>query len=176
MMGGSPANSKISPEEMLRRHVDRILHRSAVPADQQGDLLEELCGHLWQRWRAEMESGLDADGAALAAIQSFGGPDELAVDMTRAFHGRLFATTIGVLLPAVVPPEGRPKGFTRSRALIGIVVAMWLALAPFQIWDGQWSLFQGFAGGLLAVFTLVMMVLAYQALGRQQWWARKPSR
>jgi hypothetical protein len=165
-----PRNPEREAEAILWEHVDRILDRSAVPDADRDELAEELFGHLWQRWHEGVASGLDGQTAAEVAIEAFGGSDELAPEMTRAFHSRLFASTIGVLLPAVVPPDDRPYGFTRSRFLLGIValftaggilVYAWKPLTPVRE-----LIFL-----VLYTFSLVMIVLAFRALERQQRWA-----
>jgi hypothetical protein len=163
--------SSDSPEELLRRHVWRILSFSSVPSDAEADVAEEMYGHLWQVWQEEKASGLDARGAALAAIEVFGTPEELAPGLTRAFHGRLYASTIGVLLPAVMPPEDRPAGFTLCRLLLGLLFAVgvlgfaitFLAETYTPLRQIEWS------AGVVAYLGLV--TLAYRALLRQQRWA-----
>jgi hypothetical protein len=160
-----------SPEEMLGRHVWRILSFSSVPSDDEADVAEELFGHLWQVWQEEKASGLDSRGAALAAIEAFGTPEELAPGLTRAFHGRLYASTIGILLPAVVPPADRPAGFTLCRLLLGIVFAFGaLGLVISILTEPYTPLRQlEWLAGVVAYLSLV--ALAYRALLRQQRWA-----
>jgi hypothetical protein len=160
-----------SPEDMLRRHVWRVLSFSCVPSDDEADVAEELFGHLWQVWQEEKASGLDPRGAAFAAIEAFGTPEELAPGLTRAFHGRLYASTIGILLPAVVPPEGRPAGFTLCRLLLGIVFAFGVLGLVISILTEPYTPLRQleWLAGVVAYVSLAM--LAYRALLRQQRWA-----
>ncbi len=158
-------------EAILWAHVDRILDRSAVPAADRDELAEELFGHLWQRWRDEVAAGFDVEAAAAVAIESFGGADELAPGMTRAFHSRLFASTIGVLLPAVVPPDDRPHGFTRSRFLLGLVALFTACGIVVYAWTQPLTPIRELIFLAVNAFSLAMLVLAYRALERQQRWA-----
>jgi hypothetical protein len=158
-------------EAILWAHVDGILDRSAVPAADRDELAEELFGHLWQRWRDEVAAGLEIEAAAAVAIESFGGADELAPGMTRAFHSRLFASTIGVLLPAVVPPDDRPYGFTRSRFLLGLAALFTAGGIVVYAWNQPLTPIRELIFLVVNAFSLAMLVLAYRALERQQRWA-----
>jgi hypothetical protein len=165
------AGSLDPPEEMLRRHVSRILAFSSVPSEHEADLAEELYGHLWQVWQENMSSGLDAGSAASAAIEAFGTPDEVAPGLTRAFHGWLYASTIGVLLPAVVPPQGRPAGFTLCRLLLGLMFAFGVFGLAVTVLANPYTPLRQLEWSAGVVAYLGLVALAYRALLRQQRWA-----
>ena len=171
MSGYDGQEEALEPEALLRAHVARILDRSAVPAEDRADVAEELFGHLWQRWHDEVAAGLDSEAAAASAIDAFGGSDELAPELSLAFHSRLFASTIGILLPAVVPPDGRPHGFTRSRVLLAIVALFSAAGIAIYAWSQPLTPLRELIFLIGTAFSLSMTVLAYRALGRQQRWA-----
>lgn len=160
-----------TPEERLRSNVDRILERASVQERDREDLVEELYGHLWQSWRDGIAAGLSSEAAADAAISGFGDAGRLGRDMTLAYHSRVYASTIGVLLPAVTPSADKPNGYGRARAmlfLIGLFGGLYVAVAPFTNPPTPLRLLVEELGVLLACG---MTVLAYRALARSQRWA-----
>jgi hypothetical protein len=158
-----------APEPRLRAYVESILASSSVPSADREEIAEELYGHLWQRWQDAIAAGANASEAVETAIRSFGEASQLGREMTGAYHSRLYATTIGVLLPAVTPPPGRLWGFRRLRLLLVLVAIVELVL----LWIGLIQLTPiraaVFASG--AVFALALDVLAFRAFGRGQRWA-----
>jgi hypothetical protein len=158
-----------SAELRLRAHVDSILAGSSVPFADREDIAEELYGHLWLCWQEALSAGASAAEAAETAIRSFGEPGRLGREMTGAYHSRLYATTIGVLLPAATPPPGKLWGYRRLRLLLamGAIVQMlsvWIALT--QMTPLRFALFACGAG-----LALALNVLAFRAFGRGQRWA-----
>ena len=95
----------------LYAHVESILNGAAFRRRDRDDLAEELYGHLWQRWQDALASGLDEEAAADQAIRSFGEPARLGRDVTLAYHSRLYASTVGVLVPTVADAKGKPRGY-----------------------------------------------------------------
>ncbi len=156
-------------DERLHAHVDRVIARTAIPRSERDDVAEELYGHVWQRWRQAVDAGADPLAAADSAIADFGTPDELAPEMTRAFHSRLYATTIGVLLPLATARDSRPNGYGRARALLFLS-------GLFQIIGGAIFLIgqtpgRAAASAVVVAFAFAITVLAYRALDRAQRWA-----
>jgi hypothetical protein len=155
-------------EARFRTHVAAILERSAVPPDARDDVAEELLGHLVERWNALVADGLDAGEAAERAVSEFGDPDALASDFRAAFHSRLWASTIGVLMP-LERPIGGPSaigwlsGLTALAALLAGVgaVVMALTLTPVR------AIVAGFGMGA----GCVVLWLASVAVARGQRWA-----
>jgi hypothetical protein len=157
-----------APELRLRAYVESILASSSVPAADREDIAEELYGHLWQRWQDALAAGANASDAVETAIRSFGEADRLGREMTGAYHSRLYATTIGVLLPAMTPPLGKPSGYLGLRLLLALIaivqfvlVGMLIDLTPVRA-----ALF-----ALAAGLSIALSVLAFRAFGRAQRWA-----
>ena len=158
-----------TPEPRLRAYIESILVGSSVPAAEREDIAEELYGHLWQRWKDALAAGANAAEAAETAIRSFGEADQLGREMTGAYHSRLYATTIGVLLPAVTSPPGKLWGFRRLRLLLVLgaiveLVLVWIDL--IQLTPGRAAV-----SACGALFALALDVLAFRAFGRGQRWA-----
>jgi hypothetical protein len=156
-------------ESRLRAHVEATLVSARVPHQVHDDLAEELYGHLWTRWQEAIGSGLDEQAAAESAIRSFGSAQRLGVEMTAAYHSRLYASTIGVLLPAVAGSADRPAGLGRLQALLlipmlGVVVAAAGELGSLT--PGRAAL--AVVGAAAAVS---MSLAAILAIGRGQRWA-----
>ena len=107
--------------------------------------------------------------AVETVMRSFGEAGRLGREMTGAYHSRLYATTIGVLLPAVTPPPGRLWGFRRLRLLLVLVAIVELVL----LWIGlvQLTPVRAAVSASGAAFALALDVLAFRAFGRGQRWA-----
>lgn len=155
--------------ERLRAHAAGIVVAAGVPARTRTDVTEELVGHLVERTRAAIAAGLTEANAADQAIGAFGGVDELATDLSGAFHSRLWASTIGVLLPAVAVRDDRPGiiGWLRfalaigmALIVIGLAMVIWQA-TPVHVLLAIGALGLGLAG----------LALAFRALARGQRWA-----
>jgi hypothetical protein len=153
---------------LLRAHVESILAGSSVPSADRADIAEEMYGHLWLRWHEAVKAGNEESEAVEAAIRSFGGAGQLGRAMTGAYHSRLYATTIGVLLPAVAP-SGRPVGVGRLRLLLATVVLLLLVVSPFVLVRLTPLRALVFAAGV--GLQIWLGVLAYRAFGRAQRWA-----
>jgi hypothetical protein len=163
--------TQATPAARLRSHVDRILDRSAIQECDRQDLIEELYGHLWQSWQDGIAAGLSSEAAADVAISGFGDPGLLSRDMTLAYHSRLYASTIGVLLPAVTPSSDKPNGYGRARVMLflaGLFAGLYVAVAPFANPPTPLRLV---VQELVLLLVFVMTVLAYRALARSQRWA-----
>ena len=156
-------------ESHLRAHVEATLVSARVPRQVRDDLAEELYGHLWTRWQEAIVSGLDEQAAAESAIRSFGSAQRLGVEMTAAYHSRLYASTIGVLLPAVAGSADRPAGLGRLQALLLVPILGTVAVAAGELG----SLAPGRAIlALIGVAAAASMSLAsFLALARGQRWA-----
>lgn len=155
--------------ERLRAHAAGIVVAAGVPARARADVTEELVGHLVERTRAAIAAGLTEADAADEALGAFGGVDELAADLSGAFHSRLWASTIGVLLPAVAGRDDRPGivgwlrfalGIGMALSVIGLAQVMWQA-TPVHVLLAIGVLGLGLAG----------LALAFGALARGQRWA-----
>ena len=156
-------------ERRLRGHVDRVLRTAHVPATERESVADELTGHLVERWQSLVRDGLDEAAATERAIRDFGTADRIGRDLTRTYHGRLWASTIGVLLPAAVPRAPQPR------------IARWLgvSLRFYAVFAGlATALIVGGLSPVAATFWLAfglastaLMVLAAMALRRRQRWA-----
>ena len=162
-------SASLDSTALLRAHVEATLSASRVPAADREDVAEELYGHLWQRWHDEVVAGASASEAVESAIRSFGEAGRIGVQMTAAFHSRLYATTIGALLPATVAPAGRPSGYRRLRLLLFFSAAVEIVL----VWIGLTQMTPGRAAVLVAacLVALVLDVLAFRGFARAQRWA-----
>jgi hypothetical protein len=156
-------------EERLSAQVDRILDAAAVHRRDRGDLAEELYGHLWQRWQEGVASGLSEDAAADAAIAGFGEADRLGRDMTLAYHSRLYASTVGVLLPTVANTGDKPSGYGRARVLL-FLSGFFELLGGIVVMNGLTPL-RMLVVVLTTILLLSMTLLAYRALALRQQWA-----
>ncbi len=156
-------------EPRMRAYVESILAGSSLPSADREDVFEELYGHLWQRWHDALAAGADTAEAVETAIRSFGETGQLGREMTGAYHSRLYATTIGVLLPTVTPVPGTVWGYRRLRLLLGLGALVELVLA----WIGLVELTPVRAALVVAAAALVLTldVLAFRAFGRAQRWA-----
>lgn len=156
-------------EDRLRAHAVAILAGAGIPEDARDDLEEELLGHLVERWRAHVAVGLGEADATERAIADFGTPAWLGRELGRTYHSRLWASTIGVLLPAMIPVTSRPGVVGWLRFVLGltaVLTAVVLAIAlptmtPLRALGSSATLAIGLTG----------LILAYKALGRGQRWA-----
>lgn len=98
--------------ERLIAHVEAVLAAASVPAGQRDEIAEELLGHLVERVRALIADGMAPSDAADRAIRSFGTAGRIGRDFTRTYRGRLWASTIGMLLPVETPAGRRPMAVT----------------------------------------------------------------
>ena len=161
--------TELTPAERLRSHAERILDRTSVRERDREELVEELYGHLWQRWQDGIGAGLSGDEAADAAIAGFGDADRLGREMTSAYHSRLYASTIGVLLPAVAGSSDRPYGYGRSRALV--FLTGFFTLVGGAVVANMQTPFRLLVSVLALLLAFFITVLAYRALARRQRWA-----
>jgi hypothetical protein len=156
-------------EARFRAHAAGIIAAAGVPASGREDLEEELVGHLVERWASLVADGLAPDASVHQAIAGFGTADQLAPPLRLAYHSRLWASTIGVLLPVVTRPPGRPSAVGWLRFVLGVMVVIGVAGAALLV--PNLSLFHLVTAGPLLVFGIVGLVLAFIGLGRGQRWA-----
>jgi len=163
------ATASSNAEARLRAHVEATLASARVPRQTRDDLAEELYGHLWTRWQEAIVVGLDEQAAAESAIRSFGNAQRLGVEMTGAYHSQLYASTIGMLLPAAASSANRPAGVRRLQALLLIPMLGTVVVAAGELA----SLTPGRALlALIGVAAAVSMSLAsFLAIDRGQRWA-----
>ena len=160
-----------TPAERLRGHVDRILDRASVQQSDREELVEELYGHLWQRWQDQLAAGLSTDAAAAAAIAGFGEPDRLGRDMTAAYHSRLYASTIGVLLPVVAASGDKPHGYGMARLFLFLIGAVEALTVIGVLVLNRLTPVRMLVAELMMLAAVSVTVLAYRALARSQRWA-----
>lgn len=161
-------NEPLAIETRLAAHVESILNGAAFRKRERDELAEELYGHLWQRWQDAIASGLDEDSAADEAIRSFGESARLGREVTLAYHSRLYASTIGVLVPAVATTADKPGSYYLVWAVLfgtfwevtGVLVRAAMAWTPVRAGIGV-------AGGLLAYVAVLIALMACNA--RQRW-------
>jgi hypothetical protein len=163
------AAAQSQPELRLRTHVEATLASARVPRHVRDDLAEELYGHLWTRWQEARTSGQADQAAADSAIRSFGSAQRLGVEMTGAYHSRLYASTAGVLLATAAGSPDRPAGLGRLQALLLIPMFGAIAVGAGELG----SLTPGRAVlTLIGIAAAVSMSLAScLAIGRGQRWA-----
>lgn len=155
----------------LYAHVESILNGASFRQRDRQDLSEELYGHLWQRWQDAVASGLGEEAAADQAIRSFGGPASLSRDVTLAYHSRLYASTIGVLVPTVADAKGKPRAYW---VIYFLLFTTFWAMAYGQAEAlMSWTPLRaaiGFGGTLTAFIAASLVFQAYRA--RQRWTLR----
>ena len=158
----------MEPTARLRAHAGSILAGSSVPAAEREDIAEELYGHLWQRWQDALAAGASASEAAETAIRSFGQASRLGREMTGAYHSRLYATTVGALLPAATASPGQPAGYRRLRVLLALIAVFQFVLVGTLI---NLTPVRAVLFALGLGFSIALSVLAFRAFGRAQRWA-----
>jgi hypothetical protein len=158
-----------SVRERFANHIESILRRSAMPAVDRQDVAEELLGHLDARYSDGRATGLAPDDAASRAIAGFGGADVIGREFMESYHGRLWASTIGQLLP-VGQAAGHPPGvvvwmarFDRAMALFSVLAAVALLLTASPV--------RAAVGVTLGIAAAGILWLAAEALRRGQIWA-----
>jgi hypothetical protein len=160
-----------TPAERLRSHVDHIVALTPVHGDEREELIEELYGHLWQSWQDRIASGLSSDEAADAAISDFGDTSRIGSEMTMAYHSRLYASTIGVLLPAVVFWSDKPEGYGRARAFLFLVGSIEVLTIVGVLFLNRLTPVRLVFAELMMLAAASVTILAYRALARAQRWA-----
>jgi hypothetical protein len=165
--GAEPLASEI--EARLRAHVVDILAGAGVTSALRADLAEELRGHLVERLRSHLDEGMSETDAVARAIAEFGPADKLARDFGRTYHSRLWASTIGVLLPAVVANGERPREVAWLRFTVGVAAVL---LAGGLILNASPATpVRALGWTAVDLVGLGALVLAYRALGAGQRWA-----
>lgn len=160
-----------TPAERLRSHVDHIVALTPVLGDEREELIEELYGHLWQSWQDGIASGLSSDDAADAAISDFGDTGRIGSEMTMAYHSRLYASTIGVLLPAVVSWSDKPKGYGRARTFLFLIGSIEVLTIVGVLFLNRLTPVRLVFAELMMLAAASVTILAYRALARSQRWA-----
>lgn len=156
-------------EQRLRAHVEAILRASHVPAGQAEDLAEELYGHLAERWAALVRTGRHDSSAADEAIRDFGTPWRIGGDLTRTYHGRLWASTIGVLLPGSNLRGPQPRiawWLGASLRFYGVITAIGTVAIAASI-----SPVRAAVALFFGVLSTALLFLAAAALRKRQRWA-----
>jgi len=166
---GGPASMAPESEARLRSHIAAILDVAAVPSDVRNDVAEELYGHLVERVRSHLVAGIGEAAAVDRAIADLGGVDMLGRDFGRTYHSRLWASTVGILLPAVAPRDGRPAAVGWLRFTLGVVVV--LSVVGLAVMLPQATPVRGLATLAVDAVAIWAMALAFLALERGQRWA-----
>jgi hypothetical protein len=156
-------------ETRLRAHVDSVVAWSRIPKREREDVAEEMYGHLWLRWHESVSAGSGPEEAAERAISTFGRADRIGLEMTGAYHSRLYASTIGVLLPIAARPSEWPVGVGRIEFLLAATAILFalssagsiLSLTPVRA-------VISLTGACIGLF---VMVLARYAFSRAQRWS-----
>jgi hypothetical protein len=170
-MNEDPAEEPLASETeaMLLAHVSSILAGAAVTAAALDDLAEELHGHLVERLRSHLSQGMSEADAASRAIADFGPADRLAREFGRTYHSRLWASTIGVLLPAVVTSGERPRVVAWLRFTVGVAAV--LLFGGLILNASPATPLRALGWTAVDLVGLGALVLAYRALGAGQRWA-----
>ena len=152
----------------IEAHVEAILARGGIPANERRDVGEELTGHLIERWQDAVASGATADRAVAVAILDFGGGDTIGPAFVRTYHSALWASTIGALLP-IAARANRPVGAIRWAILFDRVMAVFSVLAGVVLL-ATWTPVRAVVAGALVVAGGLVLWLAAEALQRGQRW------
>jgi hypothetical protein len=153
----------------LRAFVRSIVIAGGVPRSQRDDVQDEMLGHLLERVAAERRDGASDDEAVTRAIADFGHAATLAPDFARAYHSRLWATTVGVLLAERASLGVRPTRVTALAWLVVLAGAIAAIAGVVTVWTAT-PLRAVVAGGSELLFT-VLAALVVQALIRGRVWA-----
>jgi hypothetical protein len=114
------------PEERLRSHAEAVVEWASMPGTERRDLVEELYSGLWERWHDMVDGGTEPEAAVQRAIRAFGTPSAVGGEVTLAYHSRLYASTVGVLLPPVIARTAHPIGLRRVSLLLISTAAFFL--------------------------------------------------
>ena len=153
----------------LSDHVAAILAASGVPERRRADLAEELNGHLMERFQALRDAGLSEADAIARAIADFGPADRLGRELTGAYRSRLWASTIGVLLPALADRPDRPALIGWLRFLL--VVQIFFGIFILATTVANATPVRAVLGGAFVGIGLGLSLAAYWALARGIRWA-----
>ena len=155
-------------ETRLRDHIAAIVARSGLPPADRDDVAEELLGHLVTRTAELVADGLSEEDAASRAIAEFGGVDDLAPDFRSAYHSRLWASTLGVMLPSDRMPEGRPMPVTALAALTG-VTAFFGAIGTFVVATNATPIRAVLATPMFGIAAILDWLATLAILAGQRW-------
>jgi hypothetical protein len=156
-------------EARLRAHVAAILDAAAVPSSVRTDLAEELLGHLEERISAYRAGGVRESDAVERAIADLGSVDRLGRDFGRTYHSRLWASTLGILLPAVAARDERPAAVGWLRLTLGVVFGLVGIALIFAL--PQLTPVRALAALVSGAVDLCLIGLAFVAIARGQRWA-----
>lgn len=156
-------------DQRLRAHVASALAAAHVPGAERDDLAEELYGHLAERWRVLADDGMEPMDAASHAIRYFGQSRRIGQELTGAYRGRFWASTISVLLPPTATRPTSPRiawWLGASLRFYGVVLAFLVVGTAAELSPVKALIVV--ATGVPAVATLFVAALA---MGRRQRWA-----
>jgi hypothetical protein len=156
-------------ERRLRAHVASVLASAHVPSAERDDVAEELYGHLVERWESLVADGTDPMDAARRAIEGFGSAEHIGRDLTRTYRGRFWASTVGVLLPAVPSSQRQP----RIAWWLGVSLRFYAVILAFLSVGVALNISPLIAMLIVAVGipAVTLLFLAAAALPRRQRWA-----
>jgi hypothetical protein len=163
-----PGDAERAAEERLAAHVDRVLARSSVSRRDRADVAEELLGHLQERFAAAREAGATPDDAAEEAIAAFGASGEVGSAFVSTFHSRLWASTIGALLPVDVAQEAAPSAITWTVRFFRVLAGFSLLSAPVLALTS--TPVHAVVGTAAAVAFGAALLLVAEGLRRRQAW------
>jgi len=153
----------------LEAHAQAIVAAGGVPPVLREELVEELVGHLAARVEAATAAGTPEAEAVDRAIASFGSADRLGRDFQRTYHSRIWASTIGVLLPQVATGNPRPGAVGWLRFGVGLTIVVTSIAGVVALPSA--SPLRLLVGGPMLLASLVVGLLAFRALARGQRWA-----
>ena len=155
--------------QQIATYVAAVVGSAAIPSAEQADVSEELTGHLEEAVRAGIRAGLPAQEAITSAIAAFGDPSMVGRDLMDTYRGRLWASTIGHLLPVADRFEN-PPGLVVWLARFDQVIAVFSALAAVGLFATATPVRATLAAGL-GLASAAVLWLAASALYRGQAWA-----
>jgi hypothetical protein len=153
----------------VAEHVAATVPNARIPAAERDDVAEELAAHLGEAYRANVAQGMPPDDAMHHALAAFGRAELLSREFMVTYRGRLWASTIGQLLP-VIGREDQAPGIVRWLARFDLVMAVFTALtaAAFLLTETPT---RAIIGGILGACSALILGLAATAIRRGQSWA-----
>ena len=112
---------------------------------------------------------MDEAASVERAVRELGGVEQLGRDFRQTYHSRLWASTVGILLPAVAPREDRPASVGWLRFTLAVVVVLTGIGLLFTL--PQATPVRAIATLAVDAMGLWALALAFLALARGQRWA-----
>lgn len=162
----------VVPDQVRERFselVRSIVGRGRIPAADRDDVAEELAGHLDEAYRSGVVDGLTPEAAADRAVAALGSVGAVSRDFMVTYRGRLWAATIGQLLP-IATSSDQPPGIVVWLARFDWVIAILSGVAALAVLATA-SPARAVISAAFGAFSAVVLALAATAIRRRQSWA-----